>query len=50
LDQRAAVCLQCPGFLEIRRSILTTVVMKILHQEQMKLDDHCRPDHQAVVQ
>jgi hypothetical protein len=26
------------------------VTVKILHEEQMKLDDHRRPDHQLVTQ
>ena len=50
LDLRAAVRGQCPGVAGIRRRTLTTMMMQILHHEQMKLDHHCRPDDQPAIQ
>lgn len=50
MDLRAAVRSQCPGLLGIGRRTLSTMMMQILHHEQMKLDDHRRPDHQPAVQ
>jgi len=49
LDLWAAICFQCPGLLGICPPIVRAVVMKILHQEQMKLDGHHRPNHQPAI-
>jgi hypothetical protein len=38
------------GLRSVGRRTLRTVTMKVLHQEQMKLDDNRCPDHQPAVQ
>ena len=50
LDLGAAIDGQYQGLLGIGRQTISTVTMKILHQEQMKLDDHRRADHHPTVQ
>jgi hypothetical protein len=50
LDPRAAIKGHYQALPEVGRRTLSTVVMKVLHHQQMKLDDYRRPDHQPAVQ
>ena len=49
LDLGAAMRGQYGGLQGVGRRTLGAVVMKILHQEQMKLDNHRCPDDQLAI-